>query len=124
MPQSSLYRWFSGGWAEGGITGRNSMSPSDNEQRGKFPGSLPLGELELFFARKVLGRLSSLSVSIRDIEGWCEGSPPASMTAVLGSVDYTIARQGPLLAEDLGDVIDEEARRSFAEKLSPGGSTP
>ena len=100
------------------------MSPSDNEQHGKFPGSLPLGEMELFFARKVLGRLSSLSVSIRDIEGWCEGSPPVSMTAVLGPVDYTIARQGPLLAEDLGDVIDEEARLSFAEKLSPGGSTP
>lgn len=97
------------------------MSPSDNEEPGN---SHPLGERELLFARKVLGRLSRLSVSIRDIEGWCEGFPPPDMTAVLGPVDYTIARQGPLSAEDLGDVIDEEARRSFAEKLLPGGSTP
>ena len=88
------------------------MSPSDNEQPGN---SHPLEERELHFARKVLGRLSSLSLSIRDIEGWCEGSPPSSMTAVLGPADYTIARQGPLSAGDLGDVIDEEARRSFAE---------
>ena len=96
-------------WGRGVRTGRKSMSPSDNEQHGN---SHPLGERELHFARKVLGRLSRLSVSIRDIEGWCEGSPPPGMTE-LGPVDYTIARQGPLSAKDLGDVIDEEARRFF-----------
>ena len=108
-------------WAK---SGRKSMSPSDNEEHGNSPGQPPLGGNELFLARKVLGRLSRLSLSIRDLERWCEGSPPASMTAVLVPADYTIARQGPLSVEDLGNVIDEEARRSFAEKLLPGGSTP
>lgn len=100
------------------------MSPSDNEERENSPGEPLFGDKELFFARKVLGRLSRLSVSIRDLESWCEGSPPSSMTAVLAPADYTVARQGPLSVEDLGDVIDEEARRSFTEKLLPGGSTP
>lgn len=100
------------------------MSPSDNDHCGNSPDPFPLGERELFFAREILGRMSSVSLSIRDLEGWCEGSPPQSMTAAPAPGDCVIARQGPLSVQDLGDVIDEEARRSFAEKLSPGGSTP
>ena len=100
------------------------MLPSDNEHSEKFSNSFPSGERELFFEREMLSRMSSASLSIRDIEDWCAGSPPPGMTAVLDPGDYDIARQGPLSVEDLGDVMDEEAHRSFTEKLSPGGSTP
>ena len=50
----------------------------------KKPGQGPslafsFGEKELIFAREVFGKLSSHSVSIRDLEGWVNGTPPESL---------------------------------------------
>ena len=100
------------------------MATSDKKP-GQGPSlAISFGEKELIFAREVFGKLSRHSVSIRDLEGWVDGTPPESLKTALSHEDYSIARCGPVSTGSLGCVIAEEARRQLPEKLSSSESTP
>ena len=100
------------------------MRTSDNDSGPGGFRPLSLGDQDLFFARELLGKLSTHVMAIRDLEGWADGTPPDSMKAALGMEDYDIARRGSLSPGNVGNVIAEEARRCSLEKLSSGETTP
>ena len=100
------------------------MATSDKKPGQGTSNSISFGEDELIFARELFGKLSSHALSIRDLEGWADGTLPDSLKTALSQEDYSIARRGPVSAVSLGCVIAEEARRHFPEKLSSGESTP
>jgi len=100
------------------------MATSDKKPGNEASMSISLGGGELIFAREVFGKLSSHALSIQDLEGWADGTPPESLRASLSIEDYSIARCGPVSTGSLGCVIEEEARRHIPEKLSSEESTP
>ena len=100
------------------------MATSDKKPGQGASNSISFGEKELIFARELFGKLSSHAVSIRDLEGWADGTPPGSLKTALSQEDYSIARREPVSAVSLDCVIAEEARRHLPEKLSSGESTP
>ena len=100
------------------------MATSDKEPGQRASSPISFGEKELVFARKLFGKLSSHALSIRDLEGWADGTSPDSLKAALSQEDYSIARHGPVSAVSLDCVIAEEARLHLPEKLSSGESTP
>jgi hypothetical protein len=100
------------------------MATSDKKPGQGVPIPISLRQNELIFARELFGKLSSHALSICDLEGWIDGTPPDSLKTALSQEDYSIARCGPVSAVSLGCVIAEEARRNLPEKLSSGESTP
>ena len=100
------------------------MATSDKKPAQGASSPISFGEKELIFARELFGKLSSHAVSIRDLEGWADGTPPGSLKTALSQEDYSIARRGPVSAVSLDCVIAEEARLHLPEKLSSGESTP
>tara|TARA_B100001079_G_scaffold53673_1_gene44673 strand:+ start:235 stop:627 length:393 start_codon:yes stop_codon:yes gene_type:complete len=97
-------------WA-GIRTRRNDMATSDKKPGQGASSSISFGDKELIFARELFGKLSSHALSIRDLEGWADGTLPDSLQTALSQEDYSIARRGPVSAVSLGCVIAEEARR-------------
>ena len=98
------------------------MRTSDNDRGASIP--ISLGGWDLFFAREVLGKITIHGRALRALEGWVEGTPPDSMKEVLGMEDYDIVRRVPLSAENVDNVIAEEACSCGPEKLSSGETTP